>query len=592
MRQRRRLTILLAGALFVVAPGRAGGQTSRTVGGRSPDQAGYAESPYQLRPAVAVSRDGMVVSGTEAASRAGASILERGGNAVDAAVAVAFALGVTEPMTSGLGGQTFILLLRGDGRAVAIDGSCRVPGRVNAAELQAARAVAEAHYIQGHRSVAVPGSLAALAHALSRYGTMGLDEVLQPAIELADFGYHLSATAESEIEVVAPWLLFQEYVASMFLGLRGEARGPGHLYCASDLAETMRTIAHLGPDEFYRGSIAREIEADMVRHGGYVRAADLAVVRATEVAPLRDTYRHLEVLCFPAPGGGGSLLEMLHILETFPPELLAGESVNRLHLLVEAARIVKADGQSEQVPAAIRDRWLRDRRRAMDRARLIRFDRALRPDEITRKGPVPYQALGTTQVSVADRYGNVVALAQTLGAFFGSDVATPGLGFIYNANLNAFDFSNPMSPQYAAAGRAPTTTMTPAIVLENGKPLLVLGSAGSDRIVPSMVAVISGVADRGLGLCEAVASPRALWGESWGDPKPWVELAGEITSERAEALAARGFENLYRLEFPAPWFGLSIFGGTNSIAIDPASGRFTGVPDPRRQGSAAAPGVR
>ena len=590
MRHRWRRAFPLAGVLLVVAAGSAGGQTSRTVGGRAPDAAGYDESPHQLRPAVEVSPNGMVVAGTEAAARVGAEILERGGNAVDAAVAVAFALGVTEPMSSGLGGQTFILLLRGDGRAVAIDGSCRVPGRVNTAELVAARASAEAHYIQGHRAVAVPGTVAALTHALDRYGTMSLDEVIQPAVDLAEFGYRLSSTAVAEIEIVASWLHFQEYVASMFLDVRGEVRGPGHLYCASDLASTLRAVARLGPDEFYRGEIAREIEADMVRHGGYVRAADLALVRATEVEPLRDRYRQLEVLSFPTPGGGGSLFEMLHILETFPPALLAGDSVDRLHLLIEAARIVKADAESDTLPVAIRDYWLRDRRRAAERARLIRFDRALREAEITQQGPVPYRALGTTQVSVADRHGTVVSLAQTVGAFFGSDVATPGLGFVYNANLNAFDFSNPRSPRFVAPGPAPQTTMTPTIVLAGGKPILVLGSAGSDRIVPAIAAVVSAVADRGLGACEAVASPRALWGASWGDARPWVELAEEITAAKADVLEARGFADLFRLGFPAPWFDMSIFGGTNVVAIDHGSGAFVGVPDPRRQGAARAPG--
>ena len=280
---------------------------------------------------------------------------------------------------------------------------------------------------------------------------------------------------------------------------------------------------------------------------------------------------------------------MLHILESFPRQLLQGDSLDRLHLLIETARIVKTDSQTSRLPMAIRDTHLSDRRTAGERARLIRFDRALLPAEISGEAPSPCMALGTTQVSVADRFGNVVALAQTLGAFFGADVATPGLGFLYNSNLNAFDFTSPMSPFYVVPGRAPMTTMTPTILLRNGKPLLVLGSARSDRIVPSMVSVISGVADRGLDPCEAVASPRALWGASWGDPRPWVELAGEITPDRARALEEKGFTNLFRLEFPARWFDLSIFGGTNAVVIDPRSGSFVGVPDPRRQGSAAAP---
>lgn len=589
--ERAAAPIARATVALVAAAAAAGAlaQSGRGAGARGGEGAGYVERPAQLEPAIAVSRDGMVVSGTAAASRAGALVLARGGNAVDAAVATAFALGVSEPMASGLGGQTFVLLRRADGRAVAIDGSCRVPGRVRTAELEAARSSSEMRYVQGHRAVAVPGSLAALAYALERYGTMSLAGVLAPAIELAELGYTLSPTALSEVEIIAPWLWFQEYVTSMFLDPRGAVRGPDHVYCAPDLAATLRAVAGQGAGAFYRGEIGLRIERDMVANGGYVRLSDLALVRAVEVEPLRDTYRGLEVLCFPTPGGGGSLLEMLHILEAFPRELLAGDSVDRLHLLIEAARIVKADGQSERVPLALRDHVLRDRGRAAARARLVRFDRALRDAEITGEPEPVYRSLGTTQVSVADRHGNVVALAQTLGAFFGADVATPGLGFLYNANLNAFDFANPMSPHFAAPGRAPVTTMTPTIVLARGAPVLVLGSAGSDRIVPSIAAVISAVADRGLDARGAVASPRALWGASWGDARPWVELAGEVTPDKADALEARGFWGLARLGFPAPWFDLSIFGGTNAVAVDHAAGTFTGVPDPRRQGAASAP---
>ncbi len=579
--------VTLASTLWITSGSSA--PAAEATATRSP---GYAESPYQLWPIEVVSPDGMVVSGSEEASRAGARILAAGGNAIDAAVTAALVLGVTEPMTSGLGGQTFILIYLEDGRTATIDGSCRVPGHVRPAELQKARAAAERQYISGYGSVAVPGSLAALALALERYGTITLAEALAPAIEAAEYGFRLSSTGASEVEIVAPWLRQQDYAASLFLKDFTGTWGPDHLYCAADLATTLRRIAASGPDEFYRGRIADEIEADMKRNGGYLRKADLATLRAAEGRPLRDGYRGLDVLCFPAPGGGGSLLEMLHILESFPQQLLERDSLERLHLLIEAARIVKIDSQASRLPTAIRDSHLKDRRLAAERAGLIRFDRALLPAEISREAPPPYLALGTTQVSVADRYGNVVALAQTLGAFFGADVATPGLGFLYNSNLNAFDFVNPRSPHFVVPGRAPMTTMTPAILLKDGKPFLVLGSAGSDRIVPSMAAVISGVADRGLGPCEAVACPRALWGASWGDPKPWVELAGEITEDRARALEERGFANLFRLEFPARWFDLSIFGGTNVVVVDPRSGSFVGVPDPRRQGSAAAPSRR
>jgi len=250
------------------------------------------------------------------------------------------------------------------------------------------------------------------------------------------------------------------------------------------------------------------------------------------------------------------------------------------------------DNLDPRIPPAVLDLLKIDRFRAAQRAKLIRFDRALRPGEISAGEPDRNVALGTTQVSVIDRWGNAVSLSQTLGGFFGATVATPGLGFLYNANLNAFNFTDPSSPHYLRTGKVPTTTLTPTIVLRNGKPLLVLGSAGSDRVVPTIAAVISGVADRGLSACEAVASPRAIWGTNFSDPRPFVELAGEITPERAGSLEKQGFQDIYRLGFPASLFDLSAFGGTNVACIDPLTGLFVGVPDPRRSGFAAAPAAR
>ncbi|HVN75671.1 MAG TPA: gamma-glutamyltransferase, partial [Thermoanaerobaculaceae bacterium] len=309
--------------------------------------------------------------------------------------------------------------------------------------------------------------------------------------------------------------------------------------------------------------------------------------RAIERRPLRGTYRGLDVIAFPYPGGGGALLELLNILEGFPEELLQKDSLDRLHLLVEAARIAWTDGQTSLLPLQLLDHQLSDKRWAAQRAKLIRFDRALLPAEISGEAVDPHLAVGTTQVSVVDRWGNVVGLAQTLGGFFGATVATPGLGFIYNSNLNAFSFTNPLNPHYLAPGRVPMTAMTPTVILKNGKPLLVLGSAGSDRVVPTMVSVITGIADRGLSPCEAVAAPRAVWGSNWSEPKAFVELAGEITPERVDALEKQGYQGLYRQMFPARWMDLSAFGGTNTVAVDPVTGLLIGIPDPRRSGAAS-----
>ncbi len=553
-------------------------------------RAGYDPAPDQLRPAEVVSTAGVVVSGSEQASKAGAAVLAAGGNAVDAAVATAFALGVTEPMTSGLGGEAFILIHGADGRVTAIDGSCYAPRLARADELLVARAAADRGYMQGYRSAAVPGSLAAFAYALERYGTKSLAEVLAPAIDLAEFGYTLTPTSADEIETYAYYLRPHQAISALLLKGFTDTWERGHVFCSSDLARTLRRIAAAGADDFYHGAIADEIDADMTRNGGYIRKADLERVRAVEREPLRDGYRGLGLLTFPYPGGGGALLEMLHILEAFPPDLMKGDSPDRLHALIEAGRIASADSQNSRLPLPLLDRQLADRRWAASRAKLIRFDRALRQSEISGQAFDPYLTLGTTHVSVVDRWGNAVGLSQTVGGFFGACVITPGLGFLYNSNLNAFNLTDPRDPRFVAPGRPAVTALTPTIVLKDGRPVAVLGSAGSERTVPSLGCVVSQIADRGLGVCEAVAAPRALWGSNFADPRAFVELAGEITPEHADVLEKRGFTGMYRLLFPARLGDISAFGGANAVAIDPATGVLRGVPDPRRSAAAAAPG--
>jgi gamma-glutamyltranspeptidase/glutathione hydrolase len=552
----------------------------------TPPPAGYLTAPPQLQPVEVTSRDGMVACGSPEAARAGAAVLAAGGNAVDAAVVTAFALGSSEPVTSGIGGQAFILIYLKDGRSVAIDGSCVVPALADPAELQAVRNVGS---VRGYKSVAVPGTLAALAYALERYGTMSLADALAPAIDIAEFGFHMNTTELANVETYAAKIRRGGYLADTFLkGFTG-FWPPEHVFCSGDLAATLRRIARLGPGEFYRGRIADEIEADMVANGGYVRKADLVQVRAIERPPLRGSYRGLDIITFPYPGGGGSLLEMLNILESFPPELLRGESLDRLHLLLEAGRITLHDLIAPNVPLPLLDRELAEKSHGTERSRLIRFDRALRDREIGDADAAPYLVIGTTQVSVADRDGNVVALTQTVGASLGAGVATPGLGFAYNSNLDAFSYTNPRSPFFLAPGKVPATTLAPTIVLKDGTPFLVLGSAGSERIVPSIALVLSGVADRGLGLREAVAMPRAVWGFDDQGQKGYLELAGEITPERAAALEKQGFNGMYKQGFPARWIDLMVFGGTNAVLIDSATHTFVGVGDPRRQGVAVAP---
>jgi gamma-glutamyltranspeptidase/glutathione hydrolase len=353
-------------------------------------------------------------------------------------------------------------------------------------------------------------------------------------------------------------------------------------------------------EDFYIGGIAEEIAKDMATNGGFVRKQDLALLRVKERPPARGRYRGLEVVAFPNPGGGDILVEALQILDTFPEELLREDSVDRLHLLLEAMRLAfRTPPSNTNLPFL--GSSVVDPTRAERLASLIRFDRALAEDELPSAQDQGFTDRDTSQVSVVDRFGNAVSLTQTLG--YGSFVATSSLGFEYNSLLESCDFCDRKSPTFPLPLRTFRTTMTPTILLCGGRPLLVLGGAGSSRIPSSIVAVVTNVVDRGLSLREAVTAPRVLANHSnpekkrkgcptaRTDPLPeektYIEIIEPITLEQANKLVLRGFSNQKRVSLGNPWYDRRAFGGVNAVMVDPSTGMLIGVGDPRRHGGAA-----
>ena len=572
------------------------------VGVAAPRSSPASQLPPELHAIEKRSAYGMVASGIPEASWAGALMLEQGGNAVDAAVAAAFALGVVDPFNAGLGGQCYALIHLRDGRDIAIDGSAPLPLRIDPHQIRRLNARGA---LDGYRLATTPATPAALAYALQRYGTMSLAQVLAPAIELADCGHPLMPTIEAVVDAYYEYIRQDPFFAGVFLKDGLVPFPPGHIYFQPVLAETFRRLAAHGVEDFYRGAIADEIGADMAANGGYVSKTDLAHLRVTERAPVRGLYRDFEVVAFPYPGAGDMLVEALQILEAFPPELLQGETVDRLHLLVEAMRIAFSDaiGSTE---TSFLSTLSPDTTRGERRASLIRFDRALREEELPALDGPHITENETTQVSVMDRFGNAVALTQSLG--YGSLVATPSLGFQYNSLLESCEFCDRKSPSFPVPLATLRSTMTPTILLCHGTPYLVLGSPGSSRIVAILVAVITNVVDRGMTLRDAIVAPRVLSNRPnpTSDDKEcyssrvdlqspeqvFLEIAGPITTEQANELQARGFTAQYRLTFPSHDLNLvRLFGGVNAVMVDPATGLFVGVGDPRRHGGVAAPGV-
>jgi gamma-glutamyltranspeptidase/glutathione hydrolase len=532
----------------------------------------------------------MVATGSPEATMAGVEILERGGNAIDAAVAAALALGVADGDASGIAGATIALVHLAHGPTIAIDGSSRTPSFLDLERLKELKAAGRNY---GYETIAVPATLAALEHMRSRFGTMSFAELAAPAIAIAEQGYALSAIqiawTEHYYDNIMAASTYMPFLAMEDGHTIGQA---GDRQCQPELAATLRRLAREGVASFYRGPVADQIEADMVANGGFLRKADLAMYRVQELSPLRTTYRGREVLTFPPPGGGATLIAILALLETFPSSSLAEDSADRHHTLIEAARIAHAD-KYLAAGAGLARRSGSGLDRGGFPTRAIVPGHAISPSELAPDVPAHCMESGesTTQISVADQDGNVVSLTQTLSRSFGAKVATPGLGFPYNSFLETFNVTDSRCPGYIAPRMPCANDMAPTIVFEDGRLLAALGTPGSSRIPSIIGAVISNLIDRRFGLLEAVTEPRVVWG-GIRRLRAFVEEAGPVTAEQVATLALFGHEDMTVVTFPpGKRIDVADFGGVNAVAFEPRTGTFIGVVDPRRGGLAEGPRV-
>ena len=546
-----------------------------------------------IEPNEATSSFGMVSTASADATRAAIRMLESRGNAVDAAVAAAFTLGTGEAAGSGLGGMTYIVIRFANGRAVAIDGSALMPmqtDRRRLKECQEQNRAADEELTAGYEFVAVPGTLAALAHCAQRYGTKSLAALLEPAIETAEGGYVITEAKWASIEKYFAVIRRSENLRFWVLNNGETIPEIGERLCNPELARTLRAISARGPDFFYRGPIASAIEADMEAHGGFVRRNDLALIKAREVEPLRGSYRGAEIIGFPEPGGGGAVIEALNILENFPQSLLTEDTTERIRVQAEAFHIAledwirtqKSRNTSEQImgPQCVSKEY------AARMAALIRLGRPLTEEDFP---PFPGERRlpgGTTQISVVDRYGNVVALTQTIGRFYGAKALTPSLGFPYNSLLETCDPDD--SNQFKL--RAPIATqMSPTIVNVDGQMFVSLGSSGSAKVPSTVTYIISNLLDRGMPLGSAVAFPRVLWTVRGKNSMLDLEVAPPVTKRMLDDLKALGYTKLELVEYPAPRKLINRLGAANAVLFDSRSATFVGTADARRSGNAAGP---
>jgi gamma-glutamyltranspeptidase/glutathione hydrolase len=514
-----------------------------------------------------IARRGVISSAFPAASEAGREVLVAGGNAIDAAVAAAFALAVCEPSGSSLGGQTVMLVRLAEGRILTIDGHSRAPQAVSK------QTVSRAQQRAGHRATTVPTTPATLGFAHRRFGRLPLTRLLLPALRLAEEGYPVTRLQSRQLGWCQAALAATRAGRSFLNGHR--PYGPGEVFRQPRLARALRRLGDHGIDDFYSGDIARCIVADMKAHGGLLGATDLAAgAHVGELPPITMTYRGHEVVTIPPPGGGVELLLALKILEQLGAEADGGRETPWSVWLAEA--VYAAFAEREHDPAHP-DRWPpTSAGPSWDQARAARAVESARQPVLVASGADAEEPGETTHLCTADVDGNVVSLTQSIQSLFGAKVANPDYGFLYNNYLTTCPRRH---HAYRLGGRCRArSNAVPTFVLgvDTGRALMALGAAGSRRIVSSVLHVISAVVDRGLTLPEAVSAPRVHPRLS---RKVWAERPA-ATPEVIRELAVRFAAVELR---PRHSYAM---GAVQALTVM-ARGDLLATADPRRDGAAA-----
>lgn len=518
------------------------------------------------------------------ATEAALAAFRKGGNAVDAAVAAGLTLGVVDGHNSGIGGGGFLLIRAADGRLTAIDGRETAPARAHRDLYRIGGRLDTEASQTGPLAVAVPGLLRAYELALRQHGRLQLADLLLPAAELAERGFPLDAVYARKLAATAAKLRQFPASAAIFLKPDGTPWQEGDRLIQTDLARTYRAVAAQGLGWFYGGELAQRVETWIQAHGGLLTAADFAAYRAVEREPVRSSYRGHDIVSMPPPSSGGvHLAQILNILETFP--LRHFRAGSRAHVITEAMKLAFADrahwlGDPDFAPVP---RGLVDKVYAAELARRIDLDRAT---PVTGHGLPPRwegDVFGrhTTHLSAADAEGNWVALTQTINTAFGSKVVVPGTGVLLNNEMDDFS-SQPGVPNAfglvgaeanaIAPGKRPLSSMTPTLVLRDGKPWISAGAAGGPTIITQTLLLLVGLLDDGLPAPAALAAPRIH--HQWRPDELKVERG--LAEEVRQALEQAG----HRLELAGP------FGACQCVVQDPASGRLLPAHDPRVPGRA------
>jgi gamma-glutamyltranspeptidase/glutathione hydrolase len=535
----------------------------------------WAAQPVRARHAMVVTRE-------RHATQAGVEVLRAGGNAVDAAVAVGFALAVTHPTAGNIGGGGFMLVRLADGRTTFIDFRERAPEAASRNMYLDSSGKATEESTIGYRASGVPGTVRGLEYASQKYGKKPWAEMLRPAMELASKGFPVSYGTAQSLRSSAR--LLSRFPESKRIFLRdGKYYEPGETFVQPELARTLERIARLGAEDFYEGETARLLAKDMAEHGGPITAADLKNYTVKERRPLTGSYRGYSIVTLPPPSSGGvGILQMLGVLEGTGYEKAGAGSATAVHYMTEAMRRYFADrsenlGDTDFVKVPLSG--------LLDPNYILKLRKSIDPERATPSSQVHAgvftgrESAETTHYTIADGEGNIAAVTYTLNGSYGSKVTPAGLGFLLNNEMDDFAAkpgganmfgliqgeANAIQP-----GKTPLSSMTPTIVLRDGKPYLALGSPGGPTIINTVLEVIVNVLDFGMNVQDAVNWPR--FHHQWMPDE--LRMEPGYSPDTVALLEKRG----YTVKPGSAQGEVAAIGFNN--------GWLEGAPDPRTEGTA------
>ncbi|WP_422085645.1 gamma-glutamyltransferase [Variovorax sp.] len=552
-----------------------------------------ASNAASMAPVAA--ENGMVVSAQHLASKVGVDVLKRGGNAVDAAVAVGYALAVVYPAAGNLGGGGFMTVQLADGRKTFLDFREKAPlAATPNMYLDKDGNVIKGLSTKGHLAVGVPGSVSGMEYAREKYGTMKRGELLAPSIQLAEKGFALE---QGDIDLLGTATAdFKEDPASAAIFLnKGEPYKVGDKLVQKDLAKTLREISAKGADGFYKGWVGNAIVASSQGGKGLITQADLDQYKTRELPPVECDYRGYHVVSAPPPSSGGVIIcEMLNILEGYPLKDLGYHSAQAVHYQIEAMRHAYVDRNSylgdpdfvKNPLERLLDKGYAEKIRAVIDPKKAGISKDIKP------GVAPHEGSNTTHYSIADKWGNAVSVTYTLNDWFGAKITAAKTGVLLNDEMDDFTSKVGVPNLYGLVqgeankiepGKRPLSSMSPTIVTKDGKPVMVVGTPGGSRIITAVMLTMINAIDYGMTVQEAVDAPR--FHQQWLPDVTNVETYA-LSPDTRKILTDMG----HNLGVPQPANHLAaIIVGAPSLGGKPVgNNRFYGANDPRRNTGLAA----